>query len=263
MRIPTARPKSGALFRNTRTLILVLLVSSSLVGVVESFMPMPTTVRRRNSACLRLSLPDTSLFENINRKEIMATLQLDDLLSDPKIQNAAAQLWTQLDSAAHTYQEQSIELRVALVALPVLLYLSPFVLGKNTQPPTDEPTYPEAQAATYQLSDVSLPLEFGDAARVRPLLKQTQLEYRRLRTVYDANRHGYNAQIFHQKVDGQGAAVVLAKAGWWPVVWWLQSPWLGFVGWESAVASGLFVLQESIWLAKIASTWWWRHGVWQ
>ncbi|KAG7371396.1 TLD domain containing protein [Nitzschia inconspicua] len=90
-----------------------------------------------------------------------------------------------------------------------------------------ERTYPESNAATYELLDVGLPFEFGDAALVRPLLKQTQLEGRPLLVVYDANKHGYNAQIFHQKVDGKGACVVLCKA---------QGQWIGAYnprGWAS------------------------------
>lgn len=56
------------------------------------------------------------------------------------------------------------------------------------------------------------PLEFfGDAALVRPLLKSTQLEKRPLRVAYDAHWQGWNARAFHRAVDGQGAAVVLAK----------------------------------------------------
>ncbi|KAG7343781.1 TLD domain containing protein [Nitzschia inconspicua] len=90
-----------------------------------------------------------------------------------------------------------------------------------------ERTYPESNAATYELLDVGLPFEFGDAALVRPLLKQTQLEGRPLQVVYDANKHGYNAQTFHQKVDGKGACVVLCKA---------QGQWFGAYnprGWAS------------------------------
>jgi len=72
-------------------------------------------------------------------------------------------------------------------------------------------TYPEGQAATYELLEEVLPFEFGDAALIRPLLKQTQLETRPLQLVYDANRDGYNARVFHQNVDGKGASVVLCK----------------------------------------------------
>lgn len=77
--------------------------------------------------------------------------------------------------------------------------------------PTDN-TYPEASAAAYEMSDVAM-LEFGPAAFVRPLLKSTQLEWKNLQVAYDANKDGYDAQIFHKKVDGKGAAIILAKAG--------------------------------------------------
>ena len=81
---------------------------------------------------------------------------------------------------------------------------------------SDEPTFPEAQAATYELSDVVIPFEFGDSGFVRPLLKQTQLETRKLNVVFDANKDGYDARVFHQKVDGKGASIVLAKSkGQW------------------------------------------------
>lgn len=77
-------------------------------------------------------------------------------------------------------------------------------------------SYPEGQAATYEMNENIVPFEFGDAAFVRPLLKQTQLETRPLQVVYDANRDGYDAKTFHSKVDGKGAAIVLCKvAGQW------------------------------------------------
>jgi hypothetical protein len=72
--------------------------------------------------------------------------------------------------------------------------------------------YPEQYPATYDLSDVMVSSDDGDAILVRPLLKQTQLEFRRLRVAYNARSQGWNTQAFHRAVDGQGAAIVLAKA---------------------------------------------------
>jgi len=81
--------------------------------------------------------------------------------------------------------------------------------------PEEVKAYPEKYPATYDLQG-GLPFEFGDAAFVRPLLKQTQLEKRKLQVVYDAKKHGFDAKAFHAKVDGKGAAVVLAKSrGQW------------------------------------------------
>jgi len=117
---------------------------------------------------------------------------------------------------------------VALQAAPSVMQVAKSVqqIGRDQQSAADEMmqdsrsrnivTYPEGQAATYEMNDQVVPFEFGDAAFVRPLLKQTQLETRALQVVYDANRDGYDPQIFHSKVDGKGASVVLAKvAGKW------------------------------------------------
>ena len=83
--------------------------------------------------------------------------------------------------------------------------------------------YPEQYPATYELSNVVVTSDTVDAKLVRPLLKQTQLESRQLRLAYNANSSsssssknqgggGWNAAAFHRAVDGQGAAVILAKA---------------------------------------------------
>jgi hypothetical protein len=72
--------------------------------------------------------------------------------------------------------------------------------------------YPEQYPATYDLSDMKVSSDDADAKLVRPLLKQTQLECRRLRVAYNARSQGWNPQAFHRAVDGQGAAIVLAKA---------------------------------------------------
>jgi hypothetical protein len=47
---------------------------------------------------------------------------------------------------------------------------------------------------------------------IRPFLKNTNLESRPLRLVYDANKDGWNALKFHAKVDKGGPSVVLCKA---------------------------------------------------
>lgn len=45
---------------------------------------------------------------------------------------------------------------------------------------------------------------------MRPLLKQTMLESRPLQKVFDAELHGWDPRSFHERVDGKGAAVVIA-----------------------------------------------------
>jgi hypothetical protein len=72
--------------------------------------------------------------------------------------------------------------------------------------------YPEQYPATYDISDIKVSSDDADAKIVRPLLKQTQLEFRRLRVAYNARSQGWNPRAFHRAVDGQGAAIILAKA---------------------------------------------------
>jgi len=39
---------------------------------------------------------------------------------------------------------------------------------------------------------------------IRQLLAKTNLEYRPLKLAYDANKDGWNAQVFHSKIDKKG-----------------------------------------------------------
>jgi hypothetical protein len=48
-----------------------------------------------------------------------------------------------------------------------------------------------------------------DMAAVRPLLKNTNLEFRGLKLTYSANRDGWNANSFHNKVDKLGGGLVV------------------------------------------------------
>jgi hypothetical protein len=48
-----------------------------------------------------------------------------------------------------------------------------------------------------------------DVAALRPLLKNTNLEFRSLKLTYDANRHGWNPTAFHNKVDKLGGGLVV------------------------------------------------------
>ena len=49
----------------------------------------------------------------------------------------------------------------------------------------------------------------ADMAPLRPLLKNTNLEFRGLKLTYSANRDGWNAKKFHNKVDKLGGALVV------------------------------------------------------
>jgi hypothetical protein len=48
-----------------------------------------------------------------------------------------------------------------------------------------------------------------DVAALRPLLKNTNLESRKLKLTYDGNKHGWNPTAFHQKVDRLGGGLVV------------------------------------------------------
>jgi hypothetical protein len=132
----------------------------------------------------------------------------------------------------------------AVAALPVISRLAPFFKPRSKKP--DQPTFPEQKAATYELLKDG-PLEFGDPAFVRPLMKQTQLEYRNLRVVYDANKHGYNAKAFHNRVDGQGAAIILAKAGGQWFGGYNPRGWASLGGSRPSIAAFLFYKKPFGW----------------
>ena len=51
----------------------------------------------------------------------------------------------------------------------------------------------------------------GDAALLRPLLRQTQLEFSPLGLAFDADVHGWSTERFHKQLDGMGAALVIAR----------------------------------------------------
>ncbi|KAL7558961.1 hypothetical protein ACA910_006304 [Epithemia clementina (nom. ined.)] len=140
-----------------------------------------------------------------------------------------------LQTIPSTWQSLPLAAQVAVGATPLWPVATWLVRCAQTLKtiPTEN-TYPESVGATYELSNAAFlwenPFLGGEAAlaaKVRPLLKQTQLEFRPLRVVYNANRDGYNGRIFHNKVDGQGAAVVLVKTA---------NTWLGGYnprGWAS------------------------------
>lgn len=44
----------------------------------------------------------------------------------------------------------------------------------------------------------------AETAALRPLLKNTNLEFRGLQLTYSANRDGWNADAFHKRVDKKG-----------------------------------------------------------
>ncbi|KAL7524675.1 hypothetical protein ACHAWF_001044 [Thalassiosira exigua] len=119
------------------------------------------------------------------------------------------------------------------------------IFGSSKVVPESERSDAESKQATYALQGGEFGL--GPAAIVRPLLKQTQLEKRKLQVVYDAKRDGWNARAFHSKVDGKGASVVLAKVrGQW-IGGYNPRGWASLGGSRSSVASFLFY-QKLFWI---------------
>lgn len=111
--------------------------------------------------------------------------------------------------------------------------------------------FPEQYVATYEPSTVSIPFDGRDAKTVRPLLKQTQLERRKLQVVYNAQQHGWDAKAFHRRVDGKGASVVLAtgkklERNARPIIFGGYNPkgWASLGGARPSVAAFLFYSRD-------------------
>lgn len=81
-----------------------------------------------------------------------------------------------------------------------------------------------------------------DMAKVRPLLKNTNLETRGLKLTYDANKNGWNANAFHNAVDKLGGGLVvctttdgLVCGGYNP------KGWVGYGEARGSIAAFLYV----------------------
>jgi len=98
-----------------------------------------------------------------------------------------------------------------------------------------------------------------DKVLVRQVLAKTNLEFRSLNCLYDANLDGWKAANFHTKVDKKGPCVVLAKSvsggiygGYNP------TGWVNYGEFRGSIAAFLFVFPSGnttlrpIKLAKIA-----------
>jgi len=87
-----------------------------------------------------------------------------------------------------------------------------------------------------------LPSDEGEIAKVRPVLKQTQMEYLKLGLAYDASVHGWTANAFHTQLDGQGAALLVGTTDKGTVFGgYNPRGWLGYGEWRDAISAFLFV----------------------
>eukprot|EP00879_Flechtneria_rotunda_P005218 GHRR01005501.1.p1 GENE.GHRR01005501.1~~GHRR01005501.1.p1 ORF type:complete len:310 (+),score=72.49 GHRR01005501.1:1280-2209(+) len=77
------------------------------------------------------------------------------------------------------------------------------------------------------------------AARIRPLLAGTQLEKEPLRCAFSATEDGWNPTVFHRKVDGYGAALVVARTQGGAVIGGYNP--LGYDGYGPKATLGAFL----------------------
>ncbi|KAG7669493.1 hypothetical protein Ndes2437B_g05671 [Nannochloris sp. 'desiccata'] len=81
----------------------------------------------------------------------------------------------------------------------------------------------------------------AEAALIRPLLAGTQLESTSLRLAYSADRDGWSAQAFHDKVNTFGAGVVVVRtAGGAVVGGYNPRGWIGLGEDRDSIAAFLF-----------------------
>lgn len=75
----------------------------------------------------------------------------------------------------------------------------------------DRNKFPELFPAT--LTEFAEPVagDDDDVALFRPLLARTSLQERAVKLVYDADRDGWDARTFHERVDKLGPGVVMAR----------------------------------------------------
>jgi len=92
-----------------------------------------------------------------------------------------------------------------------------FFFGKREEEPLGlarfgPDKFPEQYPATTTEWAEPLETDDKDMAKLRPLLKNTNLETRGLTLSYDANKDGWNADAFHRAVDKKGGAVVVCTS---------------------------------------------------
>ena len=85
----------------------------------------------------------------------------------------------------------------------------------------------------------------ADIALLRQTLKYTNLEFRPLKLVYSANRDGWNAKSFHERVDKLGPAVVLARTSSGGVVGgYNPTGWVNYGEYRGSIAAFLFTWSD-------------------
>jgi hypothetical protein len=101
--------------------------------------------------------------------------------------------------------------------------------------------FPEQYPAT--VTEWAEPVEGDDreVAKLRPLLKNTNLEERSLRLAYSASSHGWRPEAFHAKVDRNGPSlVVCTTAGGQVVGGYNPKGWVSYGEARGSIAAFLF-----------------------
>jgi len=121
-----------------------------------------------------------------------------------------------------------------------------FFFGQKEEEPLglkrfNKETFPDQFPAT--LTEFAEPVA-GDSKEVaifRPYLKQTELESRNLKLVYDAKRNGWKANAFHKAVDKKGPGVIFAKtAGGAVIGGYNPKGWVGYGEFRPGISAFLF-----------------------
>lgn len=112
--------------------------------------------------------------------------------------------------------------------------------------------FPEQYPATTTEWADPVASDNKEMAKVRPLLKNTNLETRALKLTYDANRNGWNANSFHKAVDKLGGGLVvctttdgLVCGGYNP------KGWVGYGEARGSIAAFLFVFNPDGTVTKL------------
>ena len=105
--------------------------------------------------------------------------------------------------------------------------------------------FPEQYPATTDTWAEPVQGDDKEVALLRPLLKNTNLERRRLRLAYNANSNGWNAQAFHKAVDKKGPSlVVLTTTSGRVVGGYNPKGWVSYGEARGSIAAFLFVRQN-------------------
>jgi hypothetical protein len=105
----------------------------------------------------------------------------------------------------------------------------------------DRNKFPELFPAT--LTEFADPVagDDEDVVLFRPLLARTSLQERALKLVYDAERDGWDARAFHDRVDRLGPGVVIARTEGGAIIGgYNPKGWVGFGEYRGSLAAFLY-----------------------